>query len=325
MTTRNSCRLPPMSGVVLWEKGAVADQYTVAQILTGDAADFVPVEDDFMLLESLLRYNYLSGQQANRLAGHDVHKRLSALFNLGLADRTWGTYRTTQVMVILKNMESANRTKHIKERVFALSQKGLDLLVEIGSELAVAWAGDWQPKSRSGSRKNSLAHELGRNDFCLAVIRAANNLGQPVIDWRGPREAFHRYSPGTGAAALLSEPDSVLVLANGQPVLVEYERSGRVDRFYKKMMATHNYLASGGWKQRFGDVRPWVVYAIPEGTGTQMRASGSYGGLLKQAVVGNAMRYALVDQAAWEMGTWDAVTSDGTVTSLWHLLLGTGR
>jgi len=327
MSTRMNRPLPPKSAMVRWEAGKEAAKFSPEEILSGESTGFLLVDDDFNILEVALRYNYVTARQISLLltndsASRDVQRRLTILLDHGLLSRAWSTYRTTPMPVTLRNGEIGTRVKNIKEYIFTISQKGFDLLLTADQPLAAEWQGNWQPKDLTPSRKNSLAHELGRNDVCLAMMRALNALGRPVADWRGPREAFHRFSPGIpGAVAQLSEPDSILLLDNGRPLFIEYERSGRIGRFHKKMIDTRNYMVSGGWKQRFG-LQPWVVYAIPEGTGTQERASGSYGGLLQQAVMGNAMRYLLLDQASWESGTWDAVKADGTIGSLWKVVLG---
>ena len=327
MSVRTSRPLPPKAAMVRWESGANTEKFSVQEILAGDSAGFMLVEDDFAILESALKYNYVTARQMSLLltgdsASRDVQRRLTILLDHGLLSRAWSAYRTTPMPVTLEDGELGTRQKNVKEYIFALSQKGFDLLAAVDHQLAVEWEGHWQSRALVPSRKNSLAHELGRNEVCLAMIRATKAFGRPIVDWRGPREAYHRFVPSApGSSALLSEPDSILLLDNGRPLFIEYERSGRIARFHKKMMDTRNYMVAGGWKQRFG-LQPWVVYAVPEGTGTQERESGSYGGLLRQAVMGSAMRYLLLDQASWESGTWDAVKADGTMTSLWKVVLG---
>lgn len=324
MSKQHVIQMPPKSAIAQWERGKDADKFSVQDMLTGKSSGFFLVEDDFAILTALLRYNFSTGRQmtmllAEETAKRDVQRRLLVLFNNGLIERRWGMYRTTPMPITLPNGETGTRFKNIKEYIFALSQKGFDLLAQSEEELAVAWQANWLPKALTNSRKNSLRHELGRNDVCLAMFGALRALGRPAIDWRGPREAFHRYVPGSpGAAALMAEPDSVLILDNGHPLFLEYERSGRPERFYKKMVNMRIYIAAGGWKQRYIG-RPWVVYAIPDGLGTQKR--GAYGSLLKQAIMGNAMRYLLLDQASWETGTWDAVGPDGLIVPLWKTVL----
>ena len=309
-----------------WERGKDADKFTVTDILSGQSSGFFLVETDFEIMTAALRYNFSTARQLvilldGRAAKRDVQRRLAILHNYGLVERLWGIYRTTPMPVSLPDGSIGTKDKRIKEYIFALSQKGFDLLVRSENEYAVAWQGNWQPKAWSSSRKNSLMHELGRNDVCLAMLQALRVLGRPAIDWRGPREAFHRYvPPAPGAAAILAEPDSVLILDNGRPLFVEYERSGRPERFYRKLINMRTYIASNGWKQRYLG-SPWIVYAIPVGLGTQKVTSGTYGGLVHQAVMGNAMRYLLLDQTSWETGSWDAVRSDGSIVSLWKTVL----
>jgi hypothetical protein len=165
----------------------------------------------------------------------------------------------------------------------------------------------WLLRSAGFSRKLSLEHKLGRNDVALALLDAAAVRGRPCVEWQGPREAMHRVPPPTpGAPWQQVEPDSVIVLDTGRPLLLEYERTGRTDKFLRKVRAMRLYLASGAWKERH-TLAPW-----------EDRAAGSFGALAAQTRTTRAPRYLLLDELAWTSGAWEAVDGSGRTVSFWE-------
>lgn len=304
-------RFPDSSGIVSWVRTEV--QIDAQEILDGKIEDFLPTERDFNILEAALRYNYLTSTQIQLLCPFgDVRsgrRRLLRLHTIGLLDRAGFAYRM------------GGNSKRVGEYVYALSQTGFDMLRESGTRLAREWNGDWHPRSQGESRKLSLLHELGRNDVCLAMMGVAERRGRPIVSWLGPREAFHRVPPPTpGAQGQRIEPDSALILDTGRPLLIEYERSGRPDRFHEKLLNMRRYVSGEAWRERYLQ-RPWVVYAIPSGKGTQDRAYGTFGALAKQAKIGSAMRYLLLDDLSWTTGDWQATDSNGDLVDFWKTVL----
>lgn len=320
MSTQRS--MSPKSGVLIWDHDK-SPEVTALDLLNAKNVNYLLTERDFGILEAMLQYNYLTARQAKSLfefSSRGAQDRLTTMQQIGLLDRAWGRYRKTPVPI--RNGENLDsKLQSIGEWVYSLSSKGFEVLERSGFDLARAWSGSWVPRWHGESRKSSVAHELGRNDVCIAALKAAEHIGRPILEWHGPREAYQRVAPPTpGAPWQHIEPDSVLVLDTGRPLFIEYERSGRFNRIQKKIRDMRLYLASGAWKERY-PLRPWIVYALLPGTGTQRVIAGSYGGLITQVKSGGAVRYLILDQTAWEHGTWEATNSDGKVVEFWKTVL----
>lgn len=262
---------------------------------------------DIRFLESLLRYNFMTGAQACRLWAVPTRTMdycVKRLYHWGLVDRG--------------RLPSSSRGGH--QWVYALSARGFTVLQRLEYSLAQDWASDWVPKSVSGSQRLSLIHELGRNDVCIAIAETAAARGKPLLDWEGSREAGQKFV----ANSLTHEvhriyPDAVLILSSMQPLFIEYERSGRGTKFQKKIRTIRAYLASQQWRSEYPR-EPWIVYAVPAGTGTQGVVGGSYGGMIVQAGMTGARNYLLLDEDAWTQGTWLATRSDGSVINFWEAI-----
>lgn len=271
------------------------------------------------ILDAALRYNYVTVRQL-ALWGSESHRRMSRhcekLFRIGLLDRAQIQYRIKPVPFVSPAGELGTREHRIWEWAYALSQWGFAFLQQQLHPLALEWASDWRPRSTGESRKLSLAHELGRNDVALACWTATHRRNRDLMAWVGPREAYHRVPPATpGGTWQHVEPDSVLVCDNGRPLYLEYERSGRPDRLLKKAQVMRYYLASNAWKERYA-LQPWVVYAVPSGSGTQGRQS-TYGQVAKVVQAAGANRYLILDATAWEQGHWEAYDGRGRLVSFW--------
>lgn len=262
---------------------------------------------DVQILEGLLRYNFLTGQQASRLWEvplRTMERRLQRLFQWGLVDRG-----------PLPDSQAGGR-----QLVYALAERGFEVLCRLEHPLAQEWQADWQPKSQSGSQRLSVWHELGRNDVCIAIAETAKARCHPVLDWEGPRECVHKFVANASTHEWQRvDPDAVLMLENFQPLFIEYERSGRDSKFQKKVRAYRTYLVSRQWQSRYPR-EPWIVYAIPEGMGTQGVVGGSLGGMVARAGMSGARNYLLLDEDAWTQGTWLALTGTGDVVDFWDAL-----
>ncbi len=260
---------------------------------------------DVQLLEALLRYNFLTAAQASRLFEGSVRwmeKRFTRLYQWGLVDRGPVGSVTTGVG---------------RQLVYALSHRGLTLLQRLENALAREWAEDWKPKSETGSQRLSVLHELGRNDVCIALCETAKAMGHPVLDWEGAREGGQKFvANGATHEWQRIDPDAVILLHNMQPLLIEYERSGRDSKFQKKIRSLRTYLVSRQWQTRYPR-EPWVVYAVPSGVGTQGVIGGSYGGMVAQAGMTGARNYLILGEEAWMQGTWMAMRGDGTIVNFW--------
>lgn len=316
------------SAIVLWERDPMPT-VTALDLLDGRVPGYQPQDDDFDLAELVLRYNYFTAAQAEALwelnntsaakprrLGIRLNERLRALYSVGALDRAWVRYRPKAAMTQMGN-KAKSRQDFVGEWVYAVSLKGMEFLCLADSEWAVQWRADWTPKSHGHSRKLSIEHELGRNDVALALMAAAAARGRPCQEWQGSREAYHRVAPPTpGAPWQHVEPDGVILLDTGRPLLLEYERSGRADKFLRKVRAMRMYLASGAWRERYV-LSPWVVYAIPTVTRTERRYAGSFGDLAAQTRATGAARYLLLDEVAWEGGAWEAVDADGQYVPFW--------
>lgn len=262
---------------------------------------------DFDILEALLRYNFMTSQQAARLwkvSLRTTNYRFRMLFQWGLVDRG-----------VLPSKTIGGR-----QLVYTLSQRGYEVLKRTENSLAVAWRDDWKPKSEMGSQRLSVFHELGRNDVCIALCESAKARQHPVIDWEGSREAGQRFVANATTHEWHSiYPDAVLMLDTMQPLFIEYERSGRDSKFQQKVRTMRTYLVSQQWQTRYPR-EPWVIYAIPAGLGTQGVIGGSYGGMVASAGMTGARNYIIMDEDAWVDGTWTATRGDGTVGNLWEFL-----
>lgn len=294
------------TGFVYWDRpGRIVDP---AEFLAGRTPALQ--EKDLAVLDALLRYNFLTPHQARRLwlwSERAAQHRLARLHRLGWADRGRAG-----------NTAAAGRPPS----VYALSQAGFDLLRQTGHALAGDWADHWRPKRATGSQKLSVIHELGRNDVCIALLETARALGIEVLDWEGPGETAQKFlADPTNHDWQRIEPDAVILLDRWQPLMIEYERSGRDSKFQKKVRALRAYLVGRHWQSRYPR-EPWVVYAVPSGTGTQGVLGGSYGGMALQAGMTGARNYLFLDEEAWEQGTWMATTGDGTVANFWDVVLG---
>ena len=264
-------------------------------------------ETDIRLLEALLRYNFMTTAQAVRLWEsplRTVEHQCKRLYQWGLIDR---------------GMLPGN-TAGRPSFVYALSTRGFGVLKRLDHPLAQDWVEDWRPKSETGSQRLSVLHELGRNDVCIAICETAKAMGKPVLDWEGARESGQKFV----ANAVTREwqridPDALIVLGNAQPLLIEYERSGRDSKFQKKIRSMRTYLVSRQWQTRYAR-EPWIVYAIPAGLGTQGVIGGSYGGMVVQAEMTGARNYLLLDEDAWTQGTWMAMKGDGAVVNFWTVV-----
>lgn len=266
-------------------------------------------EQDIRLLEALLRYNFLTSEQASRLWEsplRTMEHRFTRLYQWGLVDRG------------LLAGDSPGR----RRLVYALSDRGFEVLRRLDHPLARDWAEDWKPKSKTGSQRLAVGHELGRNDVCIAIAETAKAVGKPLLDWEGPREAGQKFVANSASHEWHRvDPDAVLILGNMQPLFIEYERSGRDSKFQKKIRSLRAYLVSRQWQTRYPR-EPWVVYAIPAGTGTQGVVGGSYGGMVVQAGMTGARNYLLLDEESWARGTWMAMRGDGTVVNFWETVAG---
>jgi len=320
--------------IVLWERDP-APEVSAEALMDGDAAGFRAQEDDFDLAEFALRYNVVTAAQAEaywalerrgrtraaRLGRH-LRERLWALHQVGLLDRAWVRYRL-KVPVTQLGTHGLSRQDVVGEWAYALSAKGMAWLCLAENPWAVQWRDTWTPRSAGFSRKLSVEHELGRNDVALALLATAAGRGRPCVEWQGPREAVHRVAPPTpGAPWQQVEPDSVIVLDTGRPLLLEYERTGRADKFLRKVRAMRLYLASGAWKERYA-LPPWVVYAIPVTGRPEDRPAGSFGVLAAQTRTTGAPRYLLLDELAWAGGAWEAVDASGRTVPFWDTVWGT--
>ena len=322
------------SAIVLWERDPMPE-VTALDLLDGRVPGYQPQDDDFDLAELALRYNYFTGTQAETLwelqyepsatparLGRRLNERLLALHRVGVLDRAWVRYRPKAAMTQI-GAKVKSRRDFVGEWVYTLSTKGMEVLCLADNEWAVLWRADWTPKSHGHSRKLSIEHELGRNDVALALMAAAKARGRPCQEWQGPREAYHRVAPPTpGAPWQHVEPDGVILLDTGRPVLLEYERSGRADKFLRKVRAMRTYLASGAWRDRYV-LSPWVVYAIPTVTRTERRYAGSFGKLAAQTRAVGAVRYLLLDEVAWDGGAWEAVDANGQYVPFWETVWAT--
>lgn len=262
---------------------------------------------DTAVLEGLLRYNFLTTQQASRLWEvpiRTIKRRFQTLFQWGLVDR--GSLPD----------DGAGR----RQLVYALSRKGFEVLERSEHFLALAWRDDWKPKSETGSQRLSVLHELGRNEVCIAICETAKARKHPVLDWEGAREGGQRFVSNAATHEWHRiDPDAVLILDDMRPLFIEYERSGRDSKFQKKVRALRTYLVSGQWQTRYPK-EPWVVYAIPKGVGTQGVVGGSLGGMVANAGMTGARNYVMLDEDSWTQGTWLAMTSDGKVANFWDVI-----
>lgn len=316
------------SALVLWERDPRPD-VSAAALLDSSVSGFRLQEEDFWILELALRYNFVTAAQAERhqkmllsdrdrdpRLGRRLRGRLTLLHGNGLLDRAWVRYRSKLPVSQLGDV-SLSRKDFVGEWAYALSSKGMDLLWRTQDENAVRWHDDWQPRSAGQSYKLFIEHELGRNDVALALLEASVARGRPCASWLGPRESYHRIAPPTpGASWQTVEPDGVILLDTGRPLLLEYERSGRADKFLRKVHAMRLYLAGGGWKERY-TLMPWVVYAIPSTTRTERRYAGSFGELATQTRTSGASRYLMLDELSWEGGAWEARNSKGEYVPFW--------
>lgn len=316
------------SAIVLWERDPKPGMSAI-ELLDGSAPGFRLQEEDFEILDLVLRYNFATVAQLyrywrNQVVDIDHDKRLkrrltgrvTLLHAQGLLDRAWIRYRPKTPVAQLGGT-TLTRKDFVGEWVYALSVKGMDVLWHNGDDNAQRWRDDWQPRSLGQSYKLSIEHELGRNDVALALLEAASARSRPCAAWLGPREAYHRIAPPTpGAPWQTVEPDGVILLDTGRPLLLEYERSGRADKFLRKVRAMRLYLASGGWKERYA-LAPWVIYAIPSVTRTERRYAGSFGALAAQTRTSGAPRYLLLDELAWEGDVWEARDGKGDYVPFW--------
>lgn len=256
---------------------------------------------DITLLETLLRYNFLTVDLAKRLwllPTRTLSYRFKRLYDWGLIDR--GSFAKEQKK---------------RQMVFTLSRRGFKTLIRLNNFFALLWAKDWEPRSETGSQRLSVLHELGCNEVCISLSETAQALNRPVVNWEGPRESTQRFSTPSGWHTL--SPDATLTLENGQPLFIEYERSGRNSKIQSKAQLMRIYLLSGQWQERY--IRePWVIYAIPLGLGTQGVVGGSYGGIIVRANMTGARNYLILDEYAWTSGTWMATKGNGTVVDLWE-------
>lgn len=316
------------SAIVLWERDPRPD-VAALKLLDGTVSGIRLQEEDFGILELALRYNFVTAAQVERqrkllLAsgeadprlGRRLRGRLTLLHSFGLLDRAWVRYRSKLPVAQLGD-SSLSRTDFVGEWVYALSSKGMEILWRCEDANALRWRDDWQPRSEGQSYKLFIEHELGRNDVALALLEASAARGRPCSSWLGPRESYHRIAPPTpGASWQTVEPDGVILLDTGRPLLLEYERSGRADKFLTKVRAMRIYLAGGGWKERYV-LPPWVVYAVPSVTRTEGRYAGSFGALAAQTRTSGAPRYLLLDELAWEGGAWEARNGKGEYVPFW--------
>lgn len=297
------------NGYILWHAHK-APQHSINSLVGLETAKHILSYEDVQILVALLRYNFLTPEQAQRLwlwPARTAQYRLARLYRDGLAARG-----------------SLVVSDHIgrPRNVYSLTRTGFDVLLRQEHTLAVDWADDWRPKNETGSQKVSVIHELGRNDVCISMLETARALGLTVSDWEGSRESTQKFLvDATHHEWQRIEPDAVILLDNWQPLLIEYERSGRDTKFHTKVRAVRSYLIGRHWQNRYPR-EPWVVYAIPPGTGTQGLIAGSYGGAVVQAGMTGARHYVFLDEDAWTNGTWMATLPDGTVADFWDVIRG---
>lgn len=307
------------SAVVRWNLDP-RPAISAEDILKDQVEGFKIQDSDFLILEMLLRYNYATTQQISRMLHYIMRytqKRLKHLADLGLVDQGIVSYRSLVFPKFHKDGSVGERIKHIQEWGYALAQKGMELLTLANNEWAVRWAHDWRPRSAGESRKLSIAHELGRNDMCLALIEYAAGHQHELI-WKGPRESFQRIPPSYSGGTMGSlQPDSVLILDTGRPLFIEYERTGRLEKIHDKIRDVRNYLAAQCWKDRYV-AEPWILYAVEDGA---ERIAGRIGGMLEAARKLGSRRYVLCDESAWKAGHWRCWTGQGDRKPLWDIIL----
>lgn len=273
---------------------------------------------DEYILEFALRYNFATSPLMKKagMKQSTASVRLAKLFNLGLLDRMWHTYK--------RGMDwSGFKERNVGGWVYCLSQTGFDFLALSGVDPAPKWKGDWHPFSASlGSKKLSITHELYRNNVCLGMMESGL-LRDLTMYWMGPRESYQYVPPRSpGAKPVIIEPDSVII-ADGVWLFIEYEQSGRRDRLMRKMNNVNRYMAVEGWRDQGIKIPPWIVYAVGEGRGTQNRLSGSLGGMVKLAskIFYARKRYLFIDDTSWNAGSWTATDADGNRVPFWETVL----
>lgn len=291
-----------MDKMVSWQRNATP-QATVDE-MTGVVPSARTLDDrDVQFLEALLRYNFLTSALAKRLwqmSDKFIGGRFRRLYDWGLVNRG-----------------ALSQKRGNRKFVYSLSRQGFEVLMRIGNPFAEDWGKDWMPRSETGSQRLSVLHELGCNEVCIALGETAQALKRPVISWEGPREAVQRFSTASGWHTL--SPDAILTLENGQPLFIEFERSGRDSKLYDKAKWLRIFLLSGQWQERYHR-EPWVVYAIPFGKGTQGVIGGSFGGSIAHAAMKGVRNYLVLDEEAWTQGTWLAFKNDGTMVNLWDVI-----
>lgn len=299
------------SGVIRWYHNDMPE-FSIEDIMGLTRRQKVLSEQDMQILEGLLRYNFFTTEQVSRLwliSLRMAEKRMARLYQWGLVDR--GSIPA-----------SHGGRPHW---AYALSARGFDVLVRTDHTLAREWTEDWRPKSETGSQRVSTLHELGLNDVCIAICETAKALGRPVVDWEGSREAGQKFVANKVTHEWQRiDPDAVILLDQSQPLMIEYERSGRDTKFHKKLRAMRSYLVGRQWQTRYPR-EPWVVYAIPAGTGTQGVVGGSFGGMALRAELSGARNYLLLDEDSWVNGTWTAMTGDGTLVNFWDTVSSSSK
>lgn len=304
---------------IIWQRSS--HPVDIEILLAGQTPGLRLVDTDFDVLDFCLRCNYVTPTQACELglSRSRAHARLGKLHQIGLLDRAWRVYERYIDM-------SGFRERRIGGWVYALSVDGFKFLSRSGNRFAKQWDGDWTARSSGeGTRKLSVSHELKRNAVLFGLLSASKQLGDLVVSWEGPRESEQYVAPRSpGAKSIILEPDGLLILNTGRPLFLEYEQSGRIDRFTNKMLSFNRYVAASGWKDRGFNLRPWVVYAVGSGEGTQERASGSFGGLVKLAhqILAAERHYLFLDETAWVQGDWQATTGEGKQVPFWETVLG---
>ncbi|MDA8207084.1 MAG: replication-relaxation family protein [Thermaerobacter sp.] len=295
---------------------------TLNQIFNNPA--FRGQERDFDILIAALRYNYLTPRQVAQFTQSNlrgIQRRLNQLHAIGLLDRTRYSYRQDPYAKVRKNGDIITLYRPVNESVYALSPLGMEYLVWGEEPLAIDWQDDWRPKTVGYSRKLSMGHELARNDVCLAMMAEAEQLNRPMMDWMSSREGYARLPATSNGHATHIEPDAVLLLDTGRPLLVEYERSGRSTKYHAKIRNFRRYLAGGYWKEQYA-LEPWVVYAVAPGLGTQQTPKGSYNGLIEAVQSFGARRYLVLNDDAWREGQWKAANSEGRLVNFWETVWG---
>lgn len=261
--------------------------------------DFVLVERDYTVLETLLNQNFLTSRhfwmfttKDGSISRKGATKRLQRLTKEGLVAR-------------MKIASLYRDSLQGAEYAYSLTAFGLECLALGGHQEAADRISTWKPPYLTNTRRNNIIHELSVADLCTGIM-SHFKTADVKAGWRGSRQTFQRVHPMmAGGQRLALAPDAAIVLSTGHTFLVEYEESLRPDTFGSKLAEYRRYFEHEVWQSAYL-TPPKILVSASETSDRQRYWGNPFQEVLKMGrkAVFLYQHMFLIKEQNWRRGIW---------------------